>query len=64
MSAQRKLRLQTMTGEDRQFDALLRRAAQHIQKVPVDMQTQRNISRGSQHGRERSLRFSAHAAKG
>jgi len=37
MSAQHRLPPQFLTEEDRQFDALLRRAAQHLQKVKVDM---------------------------
>jgi hypothetical protein len=37
MSAQHRLPPQSLTEEDRQFDALLRRAAQHLQKVKVDM---------------------------
>jgi hypothetical protein len=44
MSAQRKPRPQAMTAKDRQFDTLLRRAAQHIQQVAVDMRARRDIS--------------------
>jgi hypothetical protein len=36
MSAQPGLSKQAMTEEDRQFDALLRRAAQHPQEVKVN----------------------------
>jgi len=44
MSAQSRLPLRAITVEDRQFDALLRRAAQHFQEVTVDAQRQGNIS--------------------
>jgi hypothetical protein len=63
MSAQRKLRSQAMTAKDRQFDALLRRAAQHLQQIAVDMRAPRNISRESQRGSETNLRFAAYTAK-
>lgn len=41
MSAQRKSHLPTMTARDREFDALLRRAAQHFQQVTMAGQTQK-----------------------
>lgn len=47
MSTQHRLPSQAMTPEDRQFDALLRRAAQYSQEVTMDMQRRRNISRES-----------------
>jgi hypothetical protein len=37
VSAQPRLTQQAMTEEDRQFDALLRRAAHHHQEVKMDM---------------------------
>jgi hypothetical protein len=64
MSAQHKFRPQIMSAKDRQFDNLLRRAAQHFQQVTVDMQTQRNTSRERQHDSQKNLRFAAYAAKG
>ena len=47
MPDQSRLPFQAMTAEDRQFDALLRRAAQHFQEVKevkLDIQRHRNIS--------------------
>ena len=41
MSAQRKFRLPNMTARDREFDALLRRAAHHFQQVTMAMRTQK-----------------------
>lgn len=41
MSAERKFRPSIMTAKDREFDALLRRAAQHFEQVTMAMQTQK-----------------------
>jgi hypothetical protein len=64
MSAQHRLPPQAMTAEDCEFDALLRRAAQHSQEVTVDIRRQRNISRESKHGGEANRRFAAYLANG
>jgi hypothetical protein len=63
MSGQRKLRPQAMGTEDRQFDALLRQAAQQFQQVSEDIRTPIKVSREGRHGGETNRRFAAYAAK-
>ena len=64
MSTQRRFRPLTITARDREFDAILRRAAQRFQQATMAMQAQKTPSKDPSIVVSQTPRLASYAAKG